>query len=246
MDPLSPWEQHQAQQKAKSQQRKTVRKRLWTIALLFGGCVLMLFGLSKLYPDQSLLQPNLVHGLLLLVILGSSWLVAHNISFNQFFKMLGIWVVIFAGLGVVYVATGGVSENFMSAIDRAKPDLVGESLIVERQRDGHFWIKATINGAPIRLMIDTGASHIVLSPDDAETVGYDIETLRYDLKASTANGTVEFAHAKARSFQLGDITLFDVPVTINSTAMPGSLMGMSVLGQFNSVEFKGDIMVLTP
>jgi len=122
----------------------------------------------------------------------------------------------------------------------------GEGLIVQRNRDGHFWLRASFDGVPLLLMVDTGASNIVLSPDDAKKIGLRSNQLDFSGRADTANGSVSFARATVTSVGVGDQMFFDVPITVNGAEMQGSLLGMTLLDRFASVEFRGDTLILRP
>ena len=78
-------------------------------------------------------------------------------------------------------------------------------------------------------MIDTGATAVVLSPTDAERLGYDLAKLGFTGFAQTANGTVRTAPIRLDSLVVGDIRLTDLPAVVNQAAMAGSLLGMSFL-----------------
>ena len=64
---------------------------------------------------------------------------------------------------------------------------------VPRSADGHYYLTMEVNGAPIRFVVDTGATELVLSRADAERAGIDTGGLIYSGRAFTANGMVETA-----------------------------------------------------
>jgi len=96
------------------------------------------------------------------------------------------------------------------------------------------------------MMVDTGASNIVLSREDAARAGINLADLEFSGMAQSANGMVRYANARAAELALGDVMFRNMPVTVNDGEMPGSLFGMSGLRQFASFEMRGDLLILRP
>ena len=116
--------------------------------------------------------------------------------------------------------------------------------VLTKEADGHFWADAELDGHRIRLLVDTGASAVVLSEKDARKLGIPLHTLDYDGEASTANGEVETAEIDVRHMRVGSIVARDMRVTVTKGALDVSLLGMSFLGALKSFEFKGDSLGL--
>jgi len=116
---------------------------------------------------------------------------------------------------------------------------------VRRRRDGHFAVRGAINGQPMTLLVDTGASTVVLKPADAARAGIDTRSLGYTAAVQTANGTTYAAPVRLRSITIGPIELRDVEALV---AKPGSLnenlLGMSFLRRLRSYEFSKDFLTL--
>ncbi|GHF28137.1 hypothetical protein GCM10017044_24160 [Kordiimonas sediminis] len=165
---------------------------------------------------------------------------------SKLIMMAGISLLLVAGISVVYLYKEDAKARFMAAASpgNAAVSADGNDLIIHRSLDGHFWINAEINGRPIRMMVDTGASYVVLGPDDAYEAGFEVDMLDYSGQAQTANGIVLFARENAESISFGGLEFYDTPVTITKSEMPGSLMGMSLLQRFASVELKADRLIL--
>lgn len=109
--------------------------------------------------------------------------------------------------------------------------------------DGHYYVTAQVNGAPVRFTVDTGASGIVLSSTDARAAGVDTAGLAYIGRANTANGKVRTAPVRLQSFAIGPILDRSVPAYVNEGAMDGSLLGMSYLQHYDIV-IKDGVMTL--
>ncbi|MFC3051041.1 retropepsin-like aspartic protease family protein [Kordiimonas pumila] len=214
------------------------------LAIFLIGMALMLFGLSLAFPLTSSFDPYLVRSLIIVFIFGGAAAFWSRASLVKIIKVAGLWALIIAGISLFYLYRSDLGDRFMASIDPAGVTSTDEGLIVHRSNDGHFWVRARLNGVPLLMMVDTGASNIVLSPEDARKSGFSNGTLSFRESADTAGGKVPFARATATTFVLGDSTYYDVPLTINSAEMSGSLMGMSVLKNFSSVEFRGDTLIL--
>jgi aspartyl protease family protein len=120
-----------------------------------------------------------------------------------------------------------------------------KSVRIRRRPEGHFVAEAKIEGQSLTLLVDTGATTVVLRPADARALGFDPDKLRYTVPVQTANGTTYAASVKLRSLGVGPIHLRDVEALV---AKPGtlkdSLLGMSFLNRLRSYEFSGDLLTL--
>jgi len=129
---------------------------------------------------------------------------------------------------------------------RSDNQIEGErSVRIRRRPDGHFIAKTQVNGVSLVMLIDTGASTVVLKPADAQRLGIDLERLRYSVPVQTANGTTYAAHVRLRNLTLGPISVNDVEALV---AKPGTLkenlLGMSFLSRLRSYEFTTDMLTL--
>jgi clan AA aspartic protease (TIGR02281 family) len=116
--------------------------------------------------------------------------------------------------------------------------------VVEADRSGHFLIEAHINGTPITFLVDTGASDIVLTLDDARRLGMEPRTLSYTQRFATANGEVRGAPVILRELRIGQLRLFDVAASVNEAPLGVSLLGMDFLEQLGSYEVRRGRLVL--
>ena len=97
-----------------------------------------------------------------------------------------------------------------------------------------------------RALVDTGATDIVFTVEDARRAGLDPDSLTFLGRARTANGEVATAFTRAETIALGPILHENVSVTVNSGEMPGSLLGMAYLSRFDRLEISGDRLSLVP
>lgn len=120
------------------------------------------------------------------------------------------------------------------------------SVEVARARDGDFNVKVEINGNRIPMLVDTGASSMVLTPEDAVAVGLPIEFLQYDIPIDTANGRGRAAAVVLDKVEIaGSIAERKVPALIASPgSLKHSLLGMSFLSRLGSFEIRGEKLVM--
>lgn len=116
---------------------------------------------------------------------------------------------------------------------------------LRRGWDGHYRADASINGVPLTLMIDTGASMVLIPYEDAVAVGIDPATLDFSVPVTTANGSSDVAPVRLSSIKIGAIAVFDVPAAV---ARPGrlksGLLGISFLERLDETVFRKDRLIL--
>lgn len=123
----------------------------------------------------------------------------------------------------------------------------GSAVLIARDASGHFMIDGRADGAPVRFMIDTGASGVMLRPQDARAAGIDTAALAFTLPVRTANGTAFAAPVRLKQLALGPIVLDDVAAMVAPPqALPVSLVGLSALDRLSAYGVRGDTMELTP
>jgi len=158
------------------------------------------------------------------------------------------WVAILALIVVGYV----FRDDLGAAATKVRSALIPgyavadspRSMVIGRSDNGSFYVMGEVNGAPVRFLIDTGATDIVLSPDDAEHAGLSPGSMTFSRPSETANGVGYGAPVTVKSLTVGQIRLTDVPVFINQNPMSASLLGMPFLRRFESVEVRGDQLFL--
>lgn len=155
---------------------------------------------------------------------------------------LFVWVLIFAMVIIAYGFRDVLREELFPA---AMVQVSGDTIELRRGSDGHFHATVEVNGQPVRFMVDTGASGIVLSRRDAERVGLDPGGLAYLGTAQTANGRVATAGVRLGLVRLGSFTDTGVPASVTEGGLDTSLLGMTYLDRFANIAISGDVMTLT-
>jgi aspartyl protease family protein len=122
-----------------------------------------------------------------------------------------------------------------------------EAVVVVRTNDGHFGVRAEVNGEPMALLVDTGASFVTLTEDDAVDIGIDPAGLRFVVPIRTANGTIKTAAIKLDRIAIGPIEKRNIPALVAPAgALDQSLLGLSFLDMLHGYAISGDRLVLTP
>lgn len=138
------------------------------------------------------------------------------------------------------------AEAADAAHESDEEDVGGAGRVVLRAgTSGHFEVNAYINNRSVELMADTGATYVVLTYDDARSLGLTLD-LEFTGSASTANGIAKVAPVMLNSVEVGDIKIFDVQAVVaEQGALHRSLLGMSFIGRLQSFEMSGKRLVLS-
>jgi aspartyl protease family protein len=183
-----------------------------------------------------------IYLLILLVFIGGGAFLLGGRGFGRRLRDLSIWMLIFAMVVIAYGFRDVLRDQLLpAAMVQTSPDTVE----IRRGSDGHFHATLEVDGTPVRFMVDTGASDIVLSRRDAERIGIDPATLSYRGRATTANGTVATARIRLGEVRLGNFSDTAVPASVSEGNMDLSLLGMAYLDRFANIEIAGDRMRLS-
>lgn len=188
--------------------------------------------------DSDLL-PRLLYILLLLAALGGWMLTEFRARLGQTLRMLMAWGMILLGLVAGYGLWSDVRPQLLSV-----QQVQGDRIEVTRDGDGHFHLTLNISGTPVRFMVDTGASNVVLSNRDAGRLGVDASQLAFVGRAATANGIIRTARVMLSDVQLGDFRDARLPAYVTDGDMDVSLLGMDYLRLYR-IEIDGNRMILT-
>jgi aspartyl protease family protein len=111
--------------------------------------------------------------------------------------------------------------------------------------DGHYHAEAEINGRSVTVLVDTGASVVALTAEDAEAAGIYVSDKDFTARIQTANGAARVAPVALDKVTIGDITLRDVrAVVCEAGAMTISLLGMTFLGELDRVDMRSGKLIL--
>ena len=163
----------------------------------------------------------------LIVAIGGWFLASNRSSISKTLQMALVWGMIFMGGMAIY----GLWTDIIEAA-------------VPRSRNGHYHLTVEINDVDIKFLVDTGATDLFLTQEDAKRVGINIKNLAYIATAYTANGPVKIAHTKLKKVKLGEFVDLQVNASINGGEMQQSLLGMSYLSNFDKIEISENTLIL--
>jgi len=191
---------------------------------------------------------SLAYKIALLIFVGAIALAMFRERLTQALVAAALWV----GLALVLIVGYSYRFELRDVGERVLAELVpghvithGRSVEVARAFNGDFDVTAQINGARIVMVLDTGASSVVLTLDDARAAGLPIEVLSYTANIDTANGRTRAAPVTLDRVAIGGLVERSVAALV---AQPGqlktSLLGMSFLNRLQSWEVRGDRLLL--
>ena len=122
----------------------------------------------------------------------------------------------------------------------------GASAQVLRAADGHYWAEAEIDDRAVRLMVDTGASVVVLTRADAARLGLRLDPEDFTADVSTASGSVRAAPVRLRSVAVAGARVDGVEALVVEQGLPHSLLGMSYLGRLSAFSATPSGLTLRP
>lgn len=126
------------------------------------------------------------------------------------------------------------------------PSPVSTTAQVSKSADGHYWAEAMVDGKVVRFLVDTGATAVALTADDARRLGYNPAGLDYRHEVITAEGRVKAAAVQLRSISIAGARVDNVDALILERGLHTSLLGMSYLGKLQSFEATRTSLILKP
>ena len=225
--------------------------RGWLLLLLAGRALGALLGFLVLSFPEALDDREgwlrLVYLVALLAVLGSGAAWRQRPPAGQWLRQALIWLAI----GVVLVSVYALRHDALALYHRLQAELLphrgsvaGGSVSFVARQGGQFVIEAEVDGTSLRFLVDTGASDVVLSPADAERLGFNLAKLKFDRRYATANGSVLGAPVRLGRVTVGPIALEDVRASVNQADMKHSLLGMSFLGRLGRYEVREGVLTL--
>jgi aspartyl protease family protein len=223
---------------------------LWLLLVAVGlaGLVIVLNGRFPEALADSGDVGRLVYLLAWVVLAGGGLVLAIQRRPLQALRHAAIWLAI----GLVLVIGYSYRDGFGDLGERLSGELMPQrgmanadgSVSFRAGQDGHFHVEALADGIRLRLLVDTGASDVVLSPADARRMGFDLDHLDFTDQAETANGHVRSAPVRLHELVIGPIRLTNVRAAVNEAEMSESLLGLSFLSRLDGYEVSGDRLTL--
>jgi len=128
----------------------------------------------------------------------------------------------------------------------AQVDPVVSPASISKASDGHYWAQADVDGRAVRFLVDTGASAVALTKEDAVRLGFDPLRLDYVYRVTTANGPTRAAMVRLSSVAVAGARVSDVDALVIEDGLDASLLGMTYLGRLSGFEATPTTLVLRP
>jgi len=166
---------------------------------------------------------------------------------------LGTWAIIVLALVAGYqyrYELQDIASRVTAGLVPGSPLALGvedghATVTLDKADNGHFEARILVNGAAVRAVVDTGATSIVLTAEDAQAAGFNPAALNFTIPVSTANGMARAAAVKTEEVAIGGIVRKGMPVMIAAPGMLSqSLLGMNFIGSLSGFDVRGDRMVL--
>jgi aspartyl protease family protein len=227
-----------------------VRRLLWILLAILTVVMIVLIaqqdgtiaGLSQ--SDLA----SLVVKIVLIVFVGALVMTLFRERLSHAIESALIWVVIALLLAIGYTyrfELRDVADRVMAEVVPGRAASRGRVVEIARVGGGNFPVVAQVNGARVAMLLDTGASSIVLTQEAAKAAGLPLEVLSYTVNVDTANGRARAAPVTLDSVAVGNIVERQVPALI---AQPGqlrtNLLGMSFLNRLEGWEVRGDKLMM--
>ncbi len=180
----------------------------------------------------------------LVVFAGGLVLVLFRERLSKAFEAMAFWAVV----GLLLVVGYSYRFELRDVADRVIAELMpghvarhGQNAEVVRGHGGDFALAAHINGVKIPMVLDTGASSVVLTQEAAKAAGLPIEVLNYNVSVDTANGRTPAAPLPLDRRAVGGLLERSVPALVAQNGqLKSNLLGMSFLNRLESWEVRGD------
>lgn len=229
-----------------------MRHRLfWILLAGLGLSLIILIARHELGSVGSLRTDDfasLTAKLAFLVFLGGTVLMLFRDSFWKAMQAAMFWVALAMVLALGYTYRFELRNAYERVMAELMPGYVaqqGLAVEIARGRGGEFAINTQINGGRVAMVLDTGATAVVLTQEAAQAAGLPLEVLVYDVNVDTANGRTQAASVTLDRIAVGHIVERSVPALV---AKPGqlrvSLLGMSFLDRLESWEMRGDKLIM--
>jgi len=228
---------------------------LWIVVAALGIAILALAlrheqdTIAGIHPGS--IAALITGGVLVVMVFGAVYALFYK-RIGELLRVAVFWSAVAAVLFASYSFRSqlqAIGEQALAQLAPGVPMIAqassGRAVEIVRPREGDFTIRAEVNGARIAMLVDTGASSVVLSADAAKTAGLPVELLKYDVPIETANGRSYAASVVLDRIAIGGIVERKVPALVSSPGdLKTSLLGMSFLKRLESFEVHGERLVL--
>jgi len=144
------------------------------------------------------------------------------------------------------VAHGAQATAMVATQTPAVADVLDQPASITKSKDGHYWAEANVDGHQVRFLVDTGATTVALTAEDARRLGFTPADLSYDYSIKTANGEARVATVKLASVSVAGARVTNVDAVVMEGGLESSLLGMTYLGRLSRFEATPSSLILRP
>lgn len=188
---------------------------------------------------------------LLAAVIGAGVVGAHR-NVAEMVRNLLTWSVIILGLATGWLYQDQARDMVLRVAGGLAPgrpvtvtDENGQAVLIQKSLNGHFEAAGTVNGQSVSFLIDTGATSIALSHEDALRIGFTDEDLRYLLTINTANGQGRAASVRLETVTIGTVVRTGLrALVVEPGQLEQSLLGMNFISSLTAFELRRDEVVL--
>jgi aspartyl protease family protein len=181
-------------------------------------------------------------------LLGAGILAGRRGGMGDALRNLAIWLVVILALVAGYLYRNDANQfagRMVAGLMPGRAVVVtgrdGDEVIIQKAFGGHFRADVSIDGRTVPMLVDTGASSVVLSFEDAAAIGIDTDTLAYTIPVMTANGRAMAAPVRLEEISIGPISRRNVRAMVAEDGrLAESLLGMSFLSTLSSLQMQTD------
>ncbi len=228
---------------------------IW-LTVLAGAGVALVYWLHLRFPDALSSRDgkiDLVHSLLILAFVGASAILHQRFQAHKVIRHAAIWLAI-GGLVLIGYSfrheAAWLGNRLLADLAPSLGEPRGDAMRFTASSGGHFVVEVVVTTntgeIPVRFLVDTGASDVVISPADARRLGFDPGALKFSKIYQTANGTVYGAPVRLDTMTIGSIRVKNVRASVNGADMAQSLLGMSFLDRLSRYEVTSGSLILYP
>lgn len=202
--------------------------------------------LSALPPFNTQVMLALAFACMALVLVGGV-LGESRRGLGAMVKLVGnTGLTISFGLTMAQLAHLTTMPATLADADAAEAVVTGRETRVAMAGDGHFWVRARVNGQSERFLIDTGATVTTIGQDLADQAGVSPDPEARAVVLHTANGTVPAQLGRIARLQVGNVTARDTSAVIAPDLGGTNVLGMNFLSRLAGWRVEGQTLILTP
>ncbi len=195
--------------------------------------------------DSGISMGGLYYDGLLLAFVGAGLWAHVSSSPGIALRHLATWVIIFGVLALGYsIWTGG--GRLGGELVTARGINEGDSVSFRADMSGHYFVRAEVNGVDVVFLVDTGATDVALTREDARKIGFPVDSLSYTMPYKTAGGLAYGAQVRLSTIELGPIRQKNIIGSVLPDGLDYSLLGMSFLEKLTGYKVVDGVLTLYP